>query len=66
VYWRLTRRYQNQFNSAMPLGGPTDAPNADGAQLRPDAEAWQVIAYLYKATGFEPRQESEAVDHRGH
>jgi hypothetical protein len=70
VYWRLTAGgIQNQFNSAMPRWvAPTDAPNAPTVHsydLTPE-EAWQVIAYLYKATGFEPRQESEAVDHRGH
>lgn len=43
----------------------TDAATVHTYDLTPD-EAWQVILYLYKATGFEPRQESEAADHRGH
>lgn len=59
VYWRLTTGgIQNQFNSAMPRWvAPADAPNSStlhSNDLTPD-EAWQVIVYLYKATGFEPR-----------
>jgi hypothetical protein len=70
VYWRLTTGgIQNQFNSAMPRWvAPADAQNDStlhSNDLTPD-EAWQVIVYLYKATGFEPRQETEVVDHRGH
>ncbi|MCZ7658364.1 MAG: cytochrome c [Xanthobacteraceae bacterium] len=70
VYWRLTAGgIQNQFNSAMPRwttpADATDAATVHTYDLTPD-EAWQVILYLYKATGFEPRQESEAADHRGH
>jgi len=61
VYWRLTTGgVQNQFNSAMPRWvKPLEAPDAASVHyydLTPD-EAWQVIVYLYKATGFEPRQE---------
>lgn len=70
VYWRLTTGgIQNQFNSAMPRWvAPADTPNAatvHSYDLTPD-EAWQVITYLYKATGFEPRQESAVVDHTAH
>lgn len=61
VYWRLTvGGIQNQFNSAMPRWvAPSDATSAATLHtydLTPD-EAWQVIIYLYKTTGFEPRQE---------
>jgi cytochrome c len=61
VYWRLTiGGIQNQFNSAMPRWvSPADATNAatvHSYDLTPD-EAWQVIVYLYKATGYEPRLE---------
>ncbi len=61
VYWRLTvGGIQNQFNSAMPRWvAPADAASAATLHtydLTPD-EAWQVIIYLYKTTGFEPRQE---------
>lgn len=70
MYWRLTTGgIQNQFNSAMPRWvAPADAANAATVHtydLTPD-EAWQVIIYLYKATGFEPRQEGEIVEPRGH
>ena len=70
VYWRMTTGgVQNQFNSAMPRwvapAGTADATTLHSYDLTPD-EAWQVIVYLYRATGFEPRQESEVVDHRGH
>ena len=70
VYWRLTSGgIQNQFNSAMPRWvSPEDAPDAatlHSYDLTPD-EAWQVITYLYKATGFEPRQETAVVDHSAH
>lgn len=70
VYWRLTvGGIQNQFNSAMPRWViPADAPSATTLHtydLTPD-EAWQVIVYLYKATGFEPRQEVEVVDRSKH
>lgn len=70
VYWRLTTGgIQNQFNSAMPRWvapeGGADAATLHTYDLRSE-EAWQVIIYLYKATGFEPRQESVAVDHKGH
>lgn len=70
VYWRLTvGGIQNEFNSAMPRWvAPAEAANAStlhSYDLTPE-EAWQVIVYLYKATGFEPRQEGETVDHRGH
>ena len=69
VYWRLSvGGVQNQFNSAMPRWVvPTDTPNAASLHsydLGPD-EAWQVILYLYRETGFEPRKE-EQRDHTGH
>lgn len=70
VYWRLTTGgIQNQFNSAMPRWvAPADAANASTLHTYDltSEEAWQVIVYLYKATGFEPRQESEVVDHSKH
>lgn len=61
VYWRLTTGgIQNQFNSAMPRWVPPaeapDSPAVHSYDLTPD-EAWQVITYLYKATGFEPRSQ---------
>ncbi|MBI2935727.1 MAG: c-type cytochrome [Chloroflexi bacterium] len=61
VYWRLTvGGIQNQFSSAMPAWvAPADAANATTLHtydLTPD-EAWKVIIYLYKTTGFEPRKE---------
>ncbi len=70
VYWRLTTGgIQNQFNSAMPRwvapADKADAATLHTYDLTPD-EAWQVIVYLYKATGFEPRQDADPVDHRGH
>ncbi len=68
IYWRLTTGgIQNQFNSAMPRWVATapEATTLHSNDLTPD-EAWQIIVYLYKATGFEPRQEGEVVDHRGH
>ncbi|MCC6888038.1 MAG: cytochrome c [Hyphomicrobiales bacterium] len=70
VYWRMTTGgIQNQFNSAMPrwvapINAPDDA-TVHGNDLTSD-EAWQVIVYLYKTTGFEPRQDGDNVDHRGH
>jgi len=69
VYWRLTTGgIQNQFNSAMPRWvAPADAAAAATVHtydLTSD-EAWQVIVYLYKATGFEPRQESVVVNQTG-
>jgi hypothetical protein len=70
VYWRLTiGGIQNQFNSAMPRWvAPADAPDTASVHSNDltSEEAWQVIIYLYKATGFEPRQEADAVDHRAH
>lgn len=70
VYWRLTvGGIQNQFNSAMPRWvAPQDAANVTTLHtydLTSD-EAWQVIVYLYKATGFEPRQDAGTADHSGH
>ncbi len=63
VYWRLTTGgIQNQFNSAMPRWvRPEDAPDAATVHSYDltSEEAWQVIVYLYKTTGFEPRQQSE-------
>lgn len=70
VYWRLTTGgIQNQFNSAMPRwvapAGGADAASVHSYDMTPD-EAWRVILYIYKTTGFEPRQEGAAVDHSGH
>jgi cytochrome c len=61
VYWRLTTGgTQNQFNSSMPrwVVPPTDpdASTLHTYDLTSD-EAWQVIIYLYDATGHEPRKE---------
>lgn len=61
VYWRLTvGGIQNQFNSAMPRwvapAGQEDASTLHSYDLSPD-EGWQIVVYLYKTTGFEPRQE---------
>ncbi len=61
VYWRLvTGGIQNQFNSAMPRWvAPAETPDASslhGYDLTSE-EAWQIIMYLYDATGFEPRKE---------
>lgn len=67
VFWRVsTGGIRNQFNSAMPswvaasdTGGVSTLHRYD---LTPD-EAWRVIMYLYSATGFQPRQEGEDVEH---
>ena len=69
VYWRMTTGgIQNQFNSAMPrwvaAPGDTTASSLHSNDLTPD-EAWQLILYLYRETGYEPRQD-EAIDHTGH
>lgn len=61
VYWRLTiGGIQNQFNSAMPrwvaAPGDTQASALHSNDFTPD-EAWQVILYLYRETGFTPRLE---------
>lgn len=61
VYWRLTTGgIQNQFNSAMPrwvaAPGDAQASTLHSNDLTPD-EAWQVILYLYSATGATPRAE---------
>ncbi|MCG3201264.1 MAG: hypothetical protein NFCOHLIN_01130 [Gammaproteobacteria bacterium] len=60
MYWRLTvGGIQNQFNSAMPRWvAPSDNPDVStlhSYDMNED-EAWKVIAYLYKATGHEPRR----------
>lgn len=71
VYWRLvTGGYQNQFNSAMPRwvtpDGQAGATSVHNYDLTSD-EAWKVIVYLYRATGFEPRKEAlPASEHVGH
>ncbi len=67
VYWRLTTGgIQNQFNSAMPRwvppAGAENASSLHAYDFTPE-EAWQVIVYLYSATGFQPRQGIEVVDH---
>lgn len=60
VYWRLTvGGIQNQFNSAMPrwvaTAEDTDTSTLHSYDLAPE-EAWRIIVYLYRATGFEPRR----------
>ena len=60
VYWRLTvGGIQNQFNSAMPRWtAPADDPETStlhSYDFTAD-EAWKVIVYLYRATGYEPRR----------
>jgi len=61
VYWRLTiGGIQNQFNSAMPKWAAGDAePGASTLHLNDftSEEAWKVILYIYRASGFEPRRE---------
>jgi len=61
VYWRLTTGgIQNQFNSAMPRWVPAPGDSQASAQHSNDFtsdEAWQVILYLYRETGFTPREE---------
>lgn len=69
VYWRLTiGGIQNQFNSAMPrwVAGPGEEQGSalHSNDFTPD-EAWQVILYLYRETGFTPRQ-AVLQDHTGH
>ncbi len=60
VYWRLTvGGLQNQFNSAMSRWvAPSDDPDVSTVHSYDftEQEAWMVIAYLYKATGHEPRR----------
>lgn len=61
VYWRMTTGgIQNQFNSPMPrwvaAPGDAQASSLHSNDLTPD-EAWRVILYLYRATGYEPRAE---------
>lgn len=61
VYWRLTiGGIQNQFNSAMPAwvapAGAQDPSSVHYYDLAPE-EAWQIILYIYDATGFKPRSE---------
>jgi hypothetical protein len=70
VYWRLTiGGIQNQFNSAMPKWVATenepDASTLHSNDLTPD-EAWQVIIFMYRATGHEPRREAVAAEHARH
>ncbi|MCC7487288.1 MAG: cytochrome c [Burkholderiales bacterium] len=71
VYWRLNvGGVQNQFNSAMPKWVATadepDASTLHANDLEPE-EAWKVILYLYRATGFEPRAtEAPAAEHAKH
>ncbi|MCC6305356.1 MAG: cytochrome c [Rhodobacteraceae bacterium] len=71
VYWRLTTGgLQNQFNSAMPrwVAAPGDAGASalHSNDLTPD-EGWQVILYLYRATGYTPRVEAlPAAAHASH
>lgn len=70
VYWRLMiGGLQNQFNSAMPRwvaasGDDTAASTLHSNDLTPD-EAWRLIIYLYRETGYEPRKE-ELRDHQEH
>lgn len=61
VYWRLTiGGIQNQFNSAMPrwvaAPGDINASSLHSNDFTSD-EAWQVILYLYRETGYTPRAE---------
>lgn len=61
VFWRVSEGgIHNQFNSAMPgwvvPWEQSDASTVHSYDLRPD-EAWQVIMYIYSATGQEPRKE---------
>lgn len=60
VYWRLTiGGIQNQFNSAMPRWTtPADDPDASTLHSYDftSDEAWKVIMYLYRTTGYEPRR----------
>jgi len=68
VFWRLTiGGVQNQFNSAMPswTAHPMGVTGQGGHQALymhdlTEEEAWKVIMYLYKETGFQPRQEEAA------
>jgi hypothetical protein len=66
VYWRLeVGGIQNQFNSAMPRW-VASADNALASTLHSydltSDEAWEVIMYLYHATGHEPRSERAAIE----
>jgi hypothetical protein len=67
VYWRVTSGgIQNQFNSAMPRWvSPDDQPGTKTLHSYDfsQEEAWRVVAYLYQATGHEPRKEGEIVRH---
>lgn len=61
VYWRVSEGgIQNQFNTAMPRWVvPANQPESStlhSYDFTPD-EAWQVIIYLYSATGHQPRKE---------
>ncbi|MBE7417546.1 MAG: cytochrome c [Ideonella sp.] len=61
VYWRLTiGGLQNQFNSAMPKWAAgdeqPDASTLHSNDFTPE-EAWRVILYIYRGSGFEPRRE---------
>jgi len=60
VYWRLSiGGLQNQFNSAMPRWvAPPDDPDVSTLHSYDftEDEAWQVIVYLYAATGHQPRK----------
>lgn len=60
VFWRVSEGgVQNQFNSAMPSWVAPQGQEVSTLHrydLSPD-EAWRIIMYLYKETGFQPRKE---------
>ncbi len=60
VYWKVSRGgIQNQFNSAMPSWGEgvyNKEETVHTGDLSSD-EIWDVIEYIYSATGFVPREE---------
>lgn len=57
VYWKVSRGgIQNQFNSAMPswrVGIYGEEETVHGGDLTSE-EVWQVILYIYRASGREP------------
>ncbi len=70
VFWRLMEGgVQNQFNSAMPSWlEHHKAPGGHQPLYMHDLtedEAWRVIIYLYKETGYQPRQEELTAPKEG-
>lgn len=61
VYWRMTTGgIQNQFNSPMPrwvVAADDPQPSTLHSYDFMPEEAWKVIIYLYRETGYEPRKE---------